>query len=93
MMRTGSIMAATALLLMGGAARAQSAMEPQPSASATAAKQDPGRDAQVDRGGLSGRGGANPINSGKTYSATIGSEIYSPMNRTIGSQLPSSTPR
>lgn len=92
-MRTGSIMTALAMLLICGAARAQSAMEPRPSASATAAKQDPGRDAQADRGGLSGRGGANPINAGKTYSATIGSQIYSPMNRTIGSQLPSSAPR
>lgn len=96
MMRTGSIMMAAGLLALAAPVGAQSAlspMEPEPSASATAARQDPGRDAQADRGGLSGRGGANPIGSGKTYSATIGSQIYSPMDRTIGSHLPSSPPR
>jgi hypothetical protein len=50
---------------------------------------DPGRPRYDDRGGLSGRGGPNATGSDKTYSATIGSQIYSTIGTPIAPQLPS----
>ena len=76
-----------ALLSLATMAGAQT---PSTDAAATATMTaDPGRPRPDGRGGLSGRGGPITPSTQATYSATIGSRIYSSIESPIRSQLPS----
>ena len=76
-----------AAFLLSAAAEAQATTNDDDAKAATVAA-DPGRQTYDPRGDLSGRGGPNAAGTDNTFSATIGSQIFSTIGTPIQPTLP-----